>query len=54
MYGEERLREFFQMLYEVLMGQKSGPRLPVFVMLYGMDNTINLLEEKIKQNENIL
>lgn len=64
MYGKEKLREFFQMIYEVLMGQKSGPRLPVFVMLYGMDNTIDLLdeiikknghiEEKIKQNENVL
>lgn len=54
MYGKEKLREFFQMIYEVLMGQKSGPRLPVFVMLYGVDNTIDLLEEKIKQYENIL
>lgn len=53
MYGKEKLRDFFQMIYEVLMGQKSGPRLPVFVMLYGVDNTIKLLEEKLKQYENI-
>ncbi len=51
MYKQRTLREFFQMIYEVLMGQKSGPRLPVFVMLYGMDNTIKLLDEIIKKNE---
>ncbi|KKL13747.1 hypothetical protein LCGC14_2522680, partial [marine sediment metagenome] len=50
-YGKEKLRDFFQMIYEVLMGQKSGPRLPIFVMLYGMDNTIDLLDELIKKNE---
>ena len=39
-YGKENLRNYFQMIYEVLMGQKSGPRFPVFVMLYGLENTI--------------
>ena len=53
MYGKEKLRDFFQMIYEVLMGQKSGPRLPVFVMLYGMNNTIDLLDEILKKNENM-
>jgi len=51
MYGKDKLREFFQMIYEVVMGQKSGPRLPVFVMLYGMDNTIDLLNEIIEKNK---
>ncbi len=51
MYGKDKLREFFQMIYEVVMGQKSGPRLPVFVMLYGIDNTIDLLNEIIEKNK---
>lgn len=45
-YGKERLREFFGMVYEVMMGQKSGPRLPVFVMIYGLDNMVKILKEK--------
>ncbi|NJO63348.1 MAG: hypothetical protein HC836_35585 [Richelia sp. RM2_1_2] len=47
-YGTSKLREFFQMIYEVLMGQISGPRFPVFVLLYGIDNTVSALEEKLK------
>lgn len=48
-YGEEKdsLRNFFKMVYEVIMGQESGPRLPIFIMLYGIDNTIKLLEERL-------
>ena len=47
-YGKDRLREFFQMVYEVVMGQSSGPRLPVFVMLLGVDEFLSILKEKIK------
>jgi lysyl-tRNA synthetase class 1 len=46
-YGNDKLRDFFQMVYEVLMGQSSGPRLPIFVMLYGIENTAKAIEEKI-------
>lgn len=46
-YGKKELRFFFQMIYEVLMGQQSGPRFPVFTMLYGIDNTLRAIEEKI-------
>lgn len=45
-YGKENLREFFGMVYEVIMGQKSGPRLPVFVMIYGPENMVKILKEK--------
>ncbi len=45
-YGKEKLREFFGMVYEVMMGQKSGPRLPVFVMIYGLENMVKILKEK--------
>lgn len=47
-YGEKGLRDFFQMIYEVIMGQSSGPRLPVFVMLLGIDEFLAILKEKIK------
>jgi len=50
-YGEEKdsLRNFFRMVYEVVMGQETGPRLPVFIMLYGMNNMIQLLEERMSE-----
>lgn len=48
MYGKEKLRNFFGMVYEVVMGQKSGPRLPVFAMIYGPLEFADLLKEKAK------
>ena len=54
-YGTDRLREFFAMVYEVVMGQKSGPRLPIFVMIYGLDNMIAALDQKVQvDNSEIL
>ena len=49
-YGEEKnsLREFFKMIYEVVMGQSSGPRLPVFVMLLGIEKFLIILKEKLR------
>jgi len=41
------LREFFKMIYEVLLGQDQGPRLGSFAKLYGIDKTINLINSKI-------
>lgn len=38
------LREnYFKMLYKVLMGQESGPRFGQFVVIYGIENTVELL-----------
>jgi len=45
--GHENLRDFFKMVYEVLLGQEQGPRLGSFVKLYGIDKTIDLIESKI-------
>ena len=49
-YGEEKnsLREFFQMVYEVVMGQSNGPRLPMFVMLLGVDKFLAILKDRIR------
>lgn len=42
-YGKERLRDWFAMLYEVLLGQSSGPRFGAFAHLYGLEATRGLL-----------
>ena len=43
----EKLREFFKMLYETLLGQEQGPRLGSFIKLYGTDKTIELINHLI-------
>ena len=43
-HGFENLREWFQALYEVLLGQTSGPRMGSFIALYGVDETLALLD----------
>jgi lysyl-tRNA synthetase class 1 len=45
-HGFENLREWFQALYEVLLGQSQGPRFGSFVALFGRKEMIALLEEK--------
>ncbi len=42
--GFEPLRSWFQGLYEVLLGQAQGPRFGSFAAIYGLDNTIALIE----------
>lgn len=39
---------FFQMIYQVLIGQERGPRFGSFVALYGIDNTRALIERALK------
>ncbi len=41
------LRSWFATLYEVLLGQTEGPRMGSFIALYGLTETIRLIEEKI-------
>ena len=42
------LRNFFKLIYQVLLGQEQGPRLGSFVKLYGKNNTCLLLEQVLK------
>ncbi|PHQ68738.1 MAG: lysine--tRNA ligase, partial [Sneathiella sp.] len=42
--GFENLREWFRALYETLLGQSQGPRMGSFIALYGIDETIGLIE----------
>jgi len=46
----ENLRDFFKLIYQVLLGQNQGPRLGSFIKLYGIKKTINLID-KVLDNE---
>ena len=45
--GFEPLRAWFQALYEVLLGQTQGPRFGSFAAIYGLGNTIALIEKAL-------
>lgn len=47
-HGFENLREWFQALYEVLLGQSQGPRFGSFIELYGKTATANLINKALK------
>jgi lysyl-tRNA synthetase class 1 len=46
------LRAWFGTLYEVLLGQKEGPRIGSFIAVYGVDNTCKLIQEKLGDFKN--
>ena len=43
------LRDYFRLIYQVLFGQEQGPRLGSFIKLYGIEKTISLIEDLLKQ-----
>ncbi len=45
--GFEPLRAWFQALYEVLLGQSQGPRFGSFAAIFGLDETIALIEHAL-------
>ena len=47
----ENLREFFKLIYQVLLGQEQGPRLGSFIRLYGIDKTIKLIDSVLKNEK---
>jgi lysyl-tRNA synthetase class 1 len=46
-YSKERLREWFGVLYETLLGSEQGPRMGSFIALYGVDNSRRLIAEAL-------
>ena len=36
--------EWFNLLYQVLLGQEKGPRFGSFVALYGLQNTVDMID----------
>ena len=47
---EKKLREWFVLIYEVLFGSKDGPRMGFFISFFGINDTIKLINQKIKKN----
>ncbi len=47
-YEKEELREWFQALYQVLLGQDQGPRFGSFIALYGSKKTMNLINDALQ------
>jgi lysyl-tRNA synthetase class 1 len=43
-HGFEPLRDWFTALYEVLLGASQGPRFGGFIALYGIDETVALID----------
>jgi lysyl-tRNA synthetase class 1 len=46
-----QLRDWFAALYEILLGQNSGPRMGSFIVLYGIPETVALLNRAIAGEE---
>ncbi|MFO1129756.1 MAG: lysine--tRNA ligase [Rickettsiales bacterium] len=46
-YEPKDLRTFFSTIYQILLGQTEGPRLGSFIALFGINNVVNLIEEKL-------
>ncbi len=49
--GFEKLRDWFQALYETLLGSSQGPRMGSFIALYGIANTRGLIAEALSAGD---
>ena len=47
--GFESLRDWFSALYECLLGHSQGPRMGSFIELYGVKETIALIEQSLER-----
>ena len=45
---KEKLRDWFKLIYEVVFGDKNGPRMGFFISFFGLNETIKLINEKLK------
>jgi lysyl-tRNA synthetase class 1 len=46
-FGKERLRDWFGVLYETLLGSTQGPRMGSFIALYGLENSRRLIAQAL-------
>lgn len=44
---EKNMREWFLAMYQILLGQDQGPRMGSFIALFGVQEFIKLIEEKV-------
>ncbi len=45
---EKNLRDWFKLIYEVAFGEENGPRIGFFISFFGLNQTIQLINDKIK------
>ena len=45
---EKNLRDWFKLIYEVVFGDENGPRMGFFISFFGLNETIELIKNKIK------
>lgn len=48
-HSYENLRDWFKTLYQVLLGQDEGPRMGSFIALYGVEETVRLIEDVLEK-----
>ena len=44
----ENLRDWFKLIYEVIFGDENGPRMGFFISFFGVNETKELLMNKLK------
>jgi len=47
-HGFENLRDWFKALYEILLGQDQGPRMGSFMALYGLEESLALIDSVLQ------
>ena len=45
---EKNLRDWFKLIYQVVFGEENGPRMGFFISFFGINDTVKLINEKIK------
>ena len=45
---KENLRDWFKLIYEVVFGDENGPRMGNFISFFGVNETKQLIKDKIK------
>ena len=44
----DNLRDWFKLIYEVCFGEENGPRMGFFISFFGVKETIDLMEKKLR------
>ena len=45
---KENLRDWFKLIYQVIFGDENGPRMGFFISFFGVNETKQLIKDKIK------
>lgn len=47
-FDKSELREWFQAIYQILLGQDQGPRFGTFIEVYGVQDTVRLIRDALE------